>query len=769
MKNIKIKILSLFLFIGLFAKADEGMWFLMFIDRLNHRDMQKMGLQLSAEEIYSINNSSLKDAIVQFNGGCTAELISDQGLLLTNHHCGYGSIAELSTPEDNILKNGFWAKNKAQERKPKSLFVRFFVRMDDVSKRILSLVNDNMTEKEREEVITKEIKLIKEENSENGKYVVSVKSFFKGNEFYYFVYQDYSDVRLVGTPPESIGKFGGDTDNWEWPRHTGDFSMFRVYGDKDGNPAKYSEDNIPINPKKHLSINISGVKQNDFAMILGYPGRTNRWLPAGGINQNVKYAYPAWVEASENAMNVIKKYSENDNETRINYASNYARIANYWKNRKGMIEALIEHKTIDKKQKTESEFTEWSLKKKKKRYKNIVKNINDYYVSTNDKSALNNYLSITLRFSNFAYLPYKLSPYIKKFKLLDDSPEKDKLLTQIKELLKKHYTKLNPNLESELLYEQLHLLLDSKTISKVFKEKSDEENETISINEFLSKSGLIGPETLKVESNIDNNNGSDSKSNTLIISNNESSEEQTKSPSPVDNKSIFFDTISLMAYLKDPISDSEDGNGDLKTLYNDPLYKISTLLVDMLKFESEKSSKLKEGYKKSYRLLVEGLRESKISNIKYPDANSTLRLSYGKVSPLPADKRNDANINYYTTLKGTIAKYKPNDLEFDLPAKLQDLYKQKNYGDYADKNGYLPVNFLTNNDITGGNSGSPVLNGNGELIGLAFDGNIEAMAGDVIFDKKLQKTINVDIRYVLFLIDKYAGAKNIIEELSIIK
>ena len=224
-----------------------------------------------------------------------------------------------------------------------------------------------------------------------------------------------------------------------------------------------------------------------------------------------------------------------------------------------------------------------------------------------------------------------------------------------------------------------------------------------------------------------------------------------------------------MAYLKDPISDSEDGNGDLKTLYNDPLYKISTLLVDMLKFESEKSSKLKEGYKKSYRLLVEGLRESKISNIKYPDANSTLRLSYGKVSPLPADKRNDANINYYTTLKGTIAKYKPNDLEFDLPAKLQDLYKQKNYGDYADKNGYLPVNFLTNNDITGGNSGSPVLNGNGELIGLAFDGNIEAMAGDVIFDKKLQKTINVDIRYVLFLIDKYAGAKNIIEELSIIK
>lgn len=255
------------------------MWFLMHIERLNYVDMQKMGLQLTPEEIYSVNNSSLKDAIVQFGGGCTAEIISDKGLVLTNHHCGYGAIAELSTAENDYLNNGFWAQNHEEELKPESLSVRFFVRMDDVSKRILGQVNDEMTEDEREAAINKEIAKIQKENDEGGKYTVSVKSFYNGNEFYYFVYEDYNDVRLVGTPPKSIGKFGGDTDNWEWPRHTGDFSLFRVYADQDGNPAEYSEDNVPLNPKHHLPTSIKGFKENDFAMILGYPGRTNRWMP----------------------------------------------------------------------------------------------------------------------------------------------------------------------------------------------------------------------------------------------------------------------------------------------------------------------------------------------------------------------------------------------------------------------------------------------------------------------------------------------------------
>ena len=308
MKKIILSLIAAIMLVPSSVKADEGMWFLMFIERLNQRDMQKMGLQLTAEEIYSINNHSLKDAIVQFNGGCTAEIISKDGLVLTNHHCGYDAIAELSTAEKNLLKDGFWAESRKAEIKPASLFVRFFVRMDDCTKRILAVVTPGMSEADREKAINAEIAKIEKENNAGGKYTVSVRPFFQGNEYYYFVYQDYKDVRLVGTPPESLGKFGGDTDNWEWPRHTADFSMFRVYADKDGNPADYSESNVPLQPKHYLPVNINGVKENDFAMILGYPGRTNRWMPAGGIEQNVKFAYPAWVEGAKTGMDNMKKY-----------------------------------------------------------------------------------------------------------------------------------------------------------------------------------------------------------------------------------------------------------------------------------------------------------------------------------------------------------------------------------------------------------------------------------------------------------------------------
>ncbi|MFN5888325.1 MAG: S46 family peptidase, partial [Flavobacteriales bacterium] len=372
MHGIKHYLLVFTLFVGLFVRADEGMWFLMFIDRLNHRDMEKLGLQLTAEEIYSINHSSLKDAVVQFNGGCTAELISSQGLVLTNHHCGYDAIAELSTPENDHLTNGFWAMNHSEELKPKSLFVRFFVRMDDVSKRILSKVTKDMTEEQRDKAIKAEIAVIEQEQSEGGKYVVNVRSFFQGNEFYYFVYQDYKDVRLVGTPPNSIGKFGGDTDNWEWPRHTGDFSMFRIYADANGNPAEYSPNNIPLTPKVHLTVNIQGVKEGDFAMILGYPGRTNRWLPASGIDQNVKYAYPAWVEASKTSMDAMKRYMDSDDKIRLDYASKYARLANYWKNRQGMIDALSKFETAKTKAANEAKFNEWAQKRKNRKEYGIV-------------------------------------------------------------------------------------------------------------------------------------------------------------------------------------------------------------------------------------------------------------------------------------------------------------------------------------------------------------------------------------------------------------
>ncbi|OAD90105.1 peptidase S46 [Aequorivita soesokkakensis] len=697
------------------VKADEGMWFLMHIERLNYRDMQKMGLQLTPEEIYSVNHSSLKDAIVQFNRGCTAEIISDSGLVLTNHHCGYSSIAELSTAENDYLTNGYWAGNKGEELKPKSLSVRFFVRMDDVSKRILSLLNDSMTEAEREATINKEIAKIEQENNEGGKYTVSVKSFYQGNEFYYFVYQDYNDVRLVGTPPASVGKFGGDTDNWEWPRHTGDFSLFRVYADKDGNPAEYSKDNVPLKPKYHLTTSLKGFEENDFAMIMGYPGRTNRWMPAGGIEQNVEYAYPAWVEASKTSMDVMKKYMDKDQQVKLDYASSYASTANYWKNRQGMIDALKQHKTAASKRADEKAFQKWASKKENSKYADVMSVINNYYSKTNANSSHNNYLSMLLR-TQMAIIPYRLGNDIDYYLQQNEAKQAE----------------LKPKIDAEIddFYEGLYLPLEKDVVAAQLKL-------------YSTKAKDIAPMVAQVASA---NNKTDAGWNTYI--------------NTVFNNSIFETKEKIQAFMANP---------NAEVLKNDPLFQLSTDLVKRYRYKSEEEKQMDNDFEKAYRLMVQGMRLQNPDKKYYPDANSTLRLTYGKVIALPADKRNDAAKNYYTTLKGTVAKYQPGDDEFDMPKKLIDLYEKKDFGQYADKDGYLPVNFLTDNDITGGNSGSPVLNGKGELIGLCFDGNIEAMAGDVIFDDQLQRTISVDIRYVLFLIDKYAGASHIIDELTLSK
>lgn len=698
------------------VRADEGMWFLMFIERLNHRDMQKMGLQLTAEEIYSINNHSLKDAIVQFNGGCTAEMISSNGLVLTNHHCGYDVIAELSSPEANYLRDGYWAANHKAELKPKSLSVRFFVRMDDVSKRILSKVNDKMTEAERQKVIGEEIKLIEKENSENGKYTVSVASFFQGNEYYYFVYQDYNDVRLVGTPPESIGKFGGDTDNWEWPRHTGDFSMFRVYADANGNPAEYSESNVPLKPKHYLPVSLKGVQENDFAMILGYPGRTNRWMPSGGIEQNVKFAYPAWVESSKTGMDNMKKHMDKDPQVQLNYASQYAQVANYWKNRQGMIDALTKHKTAATKATGEADFNKWANKpENKEKYGNVITTINKYYSMTNEKSRHDNYLIGMLRTSAFAALPYSLGRSLEIYAGGNEAMRTG-MIGDLKAGIDESYATLYIPLEKDVLAAQLGLYATKATgyeiapmVAKIAKEYNND------FNAYVNKAF---------------------------------------------DKSIFASKEKLEAWIAAP---------DNNVLINDPLYQLSKDLIDKYRAKSPELQQAEADFNKSFRLLVDGMRTANPNAKYYPDANSTLRLTYGKVRSLPADKRNDAKNNYYTTMQGEVAKYKAKDPEFDLPQRLLDLYKKKDFGQYADKGGYMPVNFLTDNDITGGNSGSPVLNGKGELIGLAFDGNIEAMAGDVIFDKELQRTINVDIRYVLWVIDRYANAKHIVDEMTIVR
>ncbi len=697
------------------VQANEGMWFLMNIERLNYRDMQKMGLQLTPEEIYSINNASLKDAIVQFNRGCTAEIISDSGLVLTNHHCGYGAIAELSTEEQNHLANGFWAGSYKEELKPKSLSVRFFVRMDDVSKRILAVLNDKMTEADREATINKEIAKIEQENNEGGKYTVSVKSFYQGNEFYYFVYQDYNDVRLVGTPPASVGKFGGDTDNWEWPRHTGDFSLFRVYADKDGNPAEYSPDNVPLKPKKHLTTSLKGFEENDFAMILGYPGRTNRWMPSGGIQQNVEYAYPAWVEASKTSMDVMKSYMDKNEQVKLNYASSYASIANYWKNRQGMIDALTQHNTAASKQKDEKAFQKWASKKENKKYEEVMSTINNYYAKNNENSRHNNYIGLLLR-TRIASIPYRLGNDINYYLQQNEAKQAE----------------LKPKIDAQIeeMYEGLYLPLEKDVLAAQLKL-------------YSTKAKDIAPMVAEAAST---NNKTENGWNTYLDA--------------AFKNSIFESKEKLQAFMAKP---------DAEVLKNDPLFTLSNNLLTRYRYKSEAEKQLDADFERAYRLMVQGMRLQNPDEKYYPDANSTLRLTYGKVISLPEDKRNDADVNYYTTLKGTVAKYQPGDDEFDMPKRLIELYEKKDFGQYADKDGYLPVNFLTDNDITGGNSGSPVLNGKGELIGLAFDGNIEAMAGDVIFDDQLQRTINVDIRYVLFLIDKYAGATHIIDELSLTK
>ena len=698
------------------VKADEGMWFLMFIERLNHRDMQKMGLQLTAEEIYSINNHSLKDAIVQFNGGCTAEMISKDGLVLTNHHCGYDAIAELSTAQKNLLKDGFWAENRKSEIKPSSLFVRFFVRMDDVSKRILSKVNPSMSEADREKAINAEIAAIEKENNEGGKYTVSVRSFFQGNEYYYFVYQDYKDVRLVGTPPESIGKFGGDTDNWEWPRHTGDFSMFRVYADAAGNPAEYSENNVPLQPKHFLPVNVGGVKENDFAMILGYPGRTNRWMPAAGIEQNVKFAYPAWVEGAKTGMDGMKKYMDQSDALNLVYASKYASTANYWKNRQGMIDALSKFGTSKTKAAQEAKFNAWANKPANKaKYGNVVATINKYYGMTNEKSRHDNYLQQLFRTTSFGTVGRTLGRQLENYAKAD-ATKRLQMAQGIEEMAAEFFKEVHIPAEKDILSAQLKLYATKSTgyaIAPAVKKIADENN-----NDF------------------------------------------TKYVNAAFDLSVFTSMDRIKAFLAIPSQGILD---------NDPLYSLSNNMLTHFNSKSDEIAKAQNDYSASYRLLVEGLRESKIGTIKYPDANSTLRLTYGKVRSLPADKRNDAKINNYTTLDGQIKKYKKGDQEFDLPIKVLEMNKNKDYGRFADKDGSLHVNFLTDNDITGGNSGSPVLNGKGELIGLAFDGNIEAMAGDVIFDAKLQRTINVDIRYVLWIIEKFSGAKHIVDEMTLVK
>ena len=492
--------------------------------------------------------------------------------------------------------------------------------------------------------------------------------------------------------------------------------MFRVYANADGTPADYSENNVPLKPKHYLPVNLGGVKENDFAMILGYPGRTNRWMPAGGIEQNVKFAYPAWVEGAKTGMDAIKKYMNQSDALNLVYASKYASTANYWKNRQGMIDALSKFGTAKSKAVQETKFNKWANKPANKaKYGNVVANINKYYALTNEKSRHDNYLQQLFRTSAFGAIGRTLGKQLDTYVKADANKRKE-LAPKVLEMAEGIFTDLHIPAEKDLLAAQL----------KMYATKS------IGYN--------IAPMVKKIGD--ENNNDFTNFANAAI------------------DLSILTSLDKVKAFLQLPSQGLLD---------NDPLYAISNDMLTQFTSKSDEIAKAQNDYGASFRLLVEGLRESKIGTIKYPDANSTLRLTYGKVRSLPADKRNDAVVNNYTTLAGQVKKYKKGDQEFDLPARILEMNKNKDFGRYADKDGSLHVNFLTDNDITGGNSGSPVLNGKGELIGLAFDGNIEAMAGDVIFDQKLQRTINVDIRYVLWVIENFSNAKHIVDEMTLVK
>lgn len=715
----KIILALSFLFSSVFVWADEGMWLLMLIKRLNYQDMKEKGLQLTPEEIYSVNHSSLKDAIVHFDQGCTAEIISKEGLVLTNHHCGYEAIAELSTPEHDYLKDGFWAYKKEQELKPKSLNVRFLDRMEDMTDRIQSKLDGSMTEEKRKEIIEAEKKLIEKEYAENGKYIVETKSFFKGNEFYMFRYIQYDDVRLVGAPPSSIGKYGGDTDNWEWPRHTGDFSIFRVYGDKNGNPAPYSKENVPLKPKHHLPISLEGIKPGDFAMILGFPGTTDRYETSQGIKEAINKEFPAWIDASKAAMDGMKKHMDADPAIKIAYASKYSQLANYWKNRIGMIESLKKNNTVTNKQKIEKDLQKWIHKKKERRaeYEPIFPLLDKYYASSGDYYRPFYHSLMILRGSDLVTMPFALGEIFEEYGTLTEDKRKesfDKFSKQIDE----EYKTIYPNVEKDIIASTL-----SAYINKV-PEKF--------------QSSYIKDLNQKYQGNF------------------------KRFADDLEKTSMFFDKEKIKEALK---------TGNLVSLGSDDLLLFTQNIVEDYRKNLKKTEENDGILEKAERLFVKALRESKKDKVFYPDANSTMRLTYGTVRTLPrrSDRPNDASENYYTTLKGAIAKYKKGDLEFDLPEKLIHLYNKKDYGQYASKQGYMPICFLTDNDITGGNSGSPVINGKGALIGAAFDGNSEALSGDILFEDQLQRTIIVDVRYVLFIIDKYAGAQNLINEMTLVK
>ena len=705
--------------------ADEGMWLPMFVERLNYVDMQKMGLQLTPEELYSINNSSLKDAIVGLSEGatprgffCTGEIVSQNSLMFTNHHCGYGSIQKLSTVEHDYLTDGFWAKDFSEELPAEGISASFLVRMEDVTEQVLSVVNDTMTWAERNAAIAAKSKELELAASEDGKYNPIISAFFEGNEYYMFVYRVYTDVRLVGTPPSSIGKFGGDTDNWMWPRHTGDFSIFRVYADAEGNPAPYSPDNKPLTPKHHLPVSLDGIQQDDFTMIWGFPGSTERYLTSYGIDYNVESFYPTIHDIFKLQTDVMDEFMQKDASVNIMYADDKAGLANTWKNFEGQMLMLRKNKVAETKAELENQFTEWlnANPAKAEEYGNVLNTLAESY-------ELVHQITPSIYYPNYLAMTGAIG-IAGEFASYVGTDKKDKeAVAAAEEALKA--------IDVDAFFAETYKPLEDKMLVEMLK---------LYYNTFDAEANP----------NFYNLVEKKYKGDVVALAND------------ILENSIFATPESIKAFIEKP---------NAKKVEKDPAYVVMNTMITHLVTNLAPYRATMQTISENNHLFVKGLREfyaaTQPEKDLYPDANSSLRMSYGSVQDYqPADA---IHYDYICTANGILEKYVPGDYEFDVPQRLLDLIEARDFGQYADENGELVVCFLSTNDITGGNSGSPIMNGKGELIGLAFDGNWEAMSGDINFEPKLQRTINVDARYVLFVIDKFAGATNLIEELTIVK
>ena len=719
------------------ARADEGMWLLSLIGK-NYDDMRRAGFQLTPEDIYSVNQNCLKDAIVGLgNAGqpfwhfCTGEIISSKGLVSTNHHCGYGKLQEHSTVEHDYLRDGFWAYTMEQELPNPGLTASILVRMEDVTAQVTQSITDDMSESDRATAIKRACKEIEEKAVEGTQYAAQVKPMFNGNQFFLFVHIIYRDVRLVGAPPSSMGKFGGDTDNWSWPRHTCDFSMFRIYTAPDGSPADYSKDNVPLKPKHHLPVSAGELNDGDFAMVMGFPGTTNRFLTSYGLAETMDVTNKLRYELRTVKINILRDEMAADQATRIKYASKYASCSNYWKYSNEQNKALRNLNTMEVKQQLEQEYSDWARFQRNPKYNDALGLIREGYAARRNAQEAQMYLYEGILGGPEAVLFAAQMGRAFKARIEAAQPEAKGLVQKAKGMVSKKA--------------EVDLGAYRTRIAAFYKDYDEQVDRRLS-------AALFG----YVYAHI----AADQCPQFLLKAQKKYKGDWTKYVDDLYKKSLFANQESLAKFMENPSA---------KQLDDDPLVKVGNEVLDQyIALSGSVPRQTGENLQRGIRSFTDGILQiNDGKKLMAPDANSTIRLTYGNV--MSYEPKDGVSYHYYTTMDGVIQKEDPENAEFNVPERLKKLYKEKNFGSYANRKGEMPACFITNNDITGGNSGSPVINGKGVLIGLAFDGNSEAMSGDIDFEENLQHCICLDSRYMLWVIDVYAGAKNLIAEMDIVR